>query len=260
MKLDISRAFQSPFSEEKWYIKLIFPMLMAAYGLLSSPVLFLPKKLLFAITLLCILPNIVLSGFFIQFQHNEIKDQDPLLPMLTGNIKKYFMYGLYGLGISIAFIILAAIVFFVGSIFVKIAWIFKPIVRLALFALFMILVVGFIMALNMYSEDFNFKAAFDYKRILKLLSAVKFEIIIYLIIAIVLCIGINVFSSFTNFMLIISPFFITVIQLILLNLNAQLYKLAKYNLETVASNSTSEPQENDTGDSEENQDSQNGDE
>ena len=90
MQLDIKKAFLSPFSEEKWYIKLIFPSFMAIFSLISNILAQEHKAEVLGLALITLLPFLVLYGFFAQFAHNEIHDELPLLPDLKTKVKQYF--------------------------------------------------------------------------------------------------------------------------------------------------------------------------
>lgn len=235
MNLDIKKSFLSPFSEEKWYLKLIFPVIVTAFSIVSNHDLHASKETILLVSLLSIIPSIILSGFFMQFEHNEIHDELPLLPILNSNVKKYLIYGLNALGIVliyILFLFLTAIG--IGAMFalLHIAKILS-IILVGIFLIFIFLFVGF--AESTYADYFSFKKAMNVSRIASLIPKVKTEIFIYILITIGLMLTLSIITAgvqFAKATLILIPFFTTLIQLIMVNLKAQVYKVAKYRLET----------------------------
>ncbi|MEI7475667.1 MAG: hypothetical protein WCK67_12900 [bacterium] len=96
MKLDIKRALKSPFNGNNWFITLTI------LGIINSLFFVLVEnskenpQLLAIIILMVIQPlGIMISGYIIQFVHNEIKGNYPLLPCWKNNIKSYFRKGFY---------------------------------------------------------------------------------------------------------------------------------------------------------------------
>lgn len=232
MDLDIKKAIASPFSEKKWYIKLIFPIIVTALELVNNPNLHISQNIILLTTFISVLPDIVLAGFFIQFQHNEIHNETPLLPFLNAKIKKYFIYGLYGLGITLIYIILGFVLFFVLPNLFKNLGIANTLVG----SLSNIgLILGFIFlffAINAYADYFKFKDAISIGRIFKLMSKVQpFDYFGFIFFAVGLTYYIKLSSSLNNIFLIFSPFVAVIIRLTIMNMSAQLYKIAKNKLE-----------------------------
>lgn len=241
MELDIKKSFKVPFSQEKWYIKLIFPSIMAIFSLISNNLMQTNKPAVAILFLITLIPAIILNGFFLQFAHNEINDEYPLLPNLKSRIKEYLKYGAkyYGL-----IIIYAVILFFAGLLigfasgfilgFLGLDKTLLSILTIAIFLPLLILVCCYlILVYGVFSDKFNFKEAFMYKKIMSLLSKVKAEITVYLLVVfgllIVLSAMFMVLSIF-KITLIIAPVLVAVQQLIAINLKAQVYKIAKTRL------------------------------
>lgn len=246
MELDIKKAFHSPFSEEKWYLKLIFPVIMAAFNLISNVAVHEHKIAVIILILITILPNLVLIGFFTQFAHNEIWNEIPLLPSLKSKIKQYFSYGIKNLGLSIcygiAFFIIGFVLSFVTGLVLGILCailglnkIILPIVSIIIFVPVLILLVAFmVLVKGAFADNFSFKEAMNYKRLFKLMSKVKSEIAIYLLLTICLTIALVIIVltlSLLKFTLILAPILMAIVGLISINLYAQVYKIAKSRLE-----------------------------
>lgn len=184
-------------------------------------------------TFISLLPDIVLAGFFIQFQHNEIHSETPLLPFLDKKAKSYFIYGLNGIGITLIYIALGFIIFIAIPNLLKNTGIISGLIGI----LSTIgLIIGFIIlmfAMNAYADYFEFKDAINLGRIFKLMSKVQlFDFFGFIFFTIGLAYYINLFSSLNNIFLIFSPFMTVIIQLTIMNMSAQLYKIAKNKLES----------------------------
>jgi len=236
MELNIKKSYRSPFSEKQWYIKLIFPIIMNACILFSSLNLHTSKIFILITSLISLLAFIVLFGFYIQLQHNEIQDKIPLLPSLKGKIKDYFIYGINAIGITLIYLIFGIIIFFIASIILKLGGIISILTSIVLNASLFLLLIAAIFAQSSYASDFSFQNSIDLRRVSNLMSKVKLEILMYVLIALPLCIILNHFSKIENIMLVFSPIIMVIMQVILNNLNAQLYKIAKKRLENVVSN------------------------
>lgn len=249
MELNIKKAFYSPFSDEKWYLKLIFPSIMAIFSLISNIAMHQHNNMAAIVSyLISFLPCLVLGGFFLQFAHNEIHDELPLLPNLKSKILQYFKYGLsiFGLALiyAIAFFVIAFVISFIsgfvlGVLFgiLKFNKILLPILLTIIFIPILLLVVSFMILLSgKYADNFNFKEALDYKKIWTLLSKTKSEIIIYILLIIcliILFLTFTIISSIIKFTLLLVPILIAILQLISMNLKAQIYKIAKSRLENI---------------------------
>lgn len=248
MELDIKKAFLSPFSEEKWYLKLIFPVAVAALSFSANVLYNLHSHKLEAllIALLAIIPSIILLGFFAKFAQNEIKGQPTLLPELKSQVSQYLVYGLKYIGviliytiglllltlgvsigigvmfgllsaISLAMKLLSAVVFLL---------VFIPLIIISL--VFMTLILG------AFADNMSFEEAMNVKRIWSLMLKAKAEIAIYLLLAIALGIALSVITvilTVPRITIFLVPFFIALEQLISINLKAQVYKVAKSRLE-----------------------------
>lgn len=231
MDLDIKKAFLSPFSEKRWYMKLIFPFIVIACNLMYHSNLHISKTVMLFTVPIALFLNIVLIGFFIQFQHNEIDNKEFLLPILNKKVKNYFFWGLSFIGIMLCYLF-----FFIGSSFCFSGLLYLgETIKILTYSIIYIALFLFIIAIlfseGSYSDDFCFRKAIDFEHIFKLMSQVKLEILFYIFILIPFVALINIFSEFRNIMIIFSPFVIVIMQLIIANLNAQVYKIAKKKLE-----------------------------
>ena len=241
MKLDVKKALLSPFSEEKWYLKLIFPIFISACCTLSDGPFHVSKSLTFLIGLISLIPGIALSGFFIQFEHNEIHDARPLLPVLKSNFEKYLKYGLWVIFISICYLCIAGVLLLIFSpLYGYVSYLTKGNILLlilsSIFYLtpFFLLVLSFGFALSSYADSLDIKDVSDIKRTFRLISKVKLLILGYLLIfagLTLIYLGINAILSISKYTIILSSISWVILQLININLEAQVYKIAKYRLE-----------------------------
>lgn len=234
MELDMKKALKSAFSEEKWYSKLIFPFILAIFNLITNVYYKDSSLTSVIINLLVIILGIALSGFYAQFGHNEVHGKQPLLPELESNIKNFFIYGIKLVGIMLIYFSLVLI----GSLFGLSAMAHPSI--LALFGLFLMvfgIFVGFplaIVAEGIFFDNFSFKESLDIKKIIKLLAKVKMEVLLYIIACIcfmMITSGLNSIVSMFGITIIFAAAVSTIIQLALINFNAQTYKIAKLKLE-----------------------------
>lgn len=234
MALDLKKAFSSPFSEEKWYKKLIFPFILAIFNLMTNVYYKDSSLSSLIINFAVIILGIVLSGFYAQFGHNEIYDKSPLLPDLDSNVKNFFLYGTKLVGIMLIYFSLVL----VGSLFGL--SVLANLNILALFGLFLMvlgLFVGFplaVVAEGIFFDNFSFKESIDIKKVIKLLAKVKMEVLLYIIACIcfmMIASMLNTIVSMFGVTIIFAAALSTIIQLALINFNAQVYKIAKSKLE-----------------------------
>lgn len=244
MKLDIKKAVLLPFSEEKWYLKLIFPSITIFLFLVLYPKPHMPVFAILISLLLIIISGIVLNGFFIQFRHNEICSLKPLIPELMEMLKDYFIYGLNSTGIHLMYAIPIFLLSIIGHIR---ASIIIAILTSILFLLsYLILFIAGSFSQNAYADSFHFRNAVKFKKIFSLMSRVKLEIFIYLLVfGALILFGLFIWGAVavivrklhinTHLFLIliycIASITTTVISLIVFNLQAQAYKIAKFRLE-----------------------------
>lgn len=235
MELDIKKAYLSPFSEEKWYLKLIFPSIMALISIiLSNKNLHIPNLYVLIIILISIIPSFILSGFFIQFEHNEIHDELPLLPILKSNIPTYGKYGVNCIGVAIFYGILSLLLLIAFALAIKYAVTAKIFIGIILLIPFILFLIAAGLAQSTYADSFHFTEAINIKRVFIIMSKVKVEILVYLLMSIIL----TFLTFFITLILVLSvvgiilvPFTTAILQLIIVNIKAQVYKVAKYRLE-----------------------------
>lgn len=229
MELDIKKAFCSPFSEDKWYLKLIFPFIICATFIVFNSNLHIIRLVPIIAAFFLAVPYLILWGYFIKFQHNEINNHLPLLPEFK-NIKDYLSYGLRLTGISLIYIAIG-LVFLIATVFLFKIGSFMKIVSVFMFtAIVLFLWIALIFSVSSYADKFCFNDAVNFKRVLRLMSKVRLEILVWLLLVVLLGLVLRVISMFPAFLLAIYPFARTFIKLILNNLNAQLYKVAKSRL------------------------------
>lgn len=233
MELDIKKAFLASFSEEKWFIKLIFPVIISACFLVLDKNLHISKSIQIIAMFCLAIPYLVLWGFFTQFQHNEIHNKSELLPTLHSNIKDYFIYGINLTGIGLVYIIFLAIILLsiIPFFLLKANVIILVLLAIMYVCIAIFSVIVLIFSECSYADNFCFQDAFKFKYILKLMANVKFEIFILLFISLLLSCTLKLVLIFTNFILIFYPFIRVFIKLTGYNLAAQIYRIAKSRLE-----------------------------
>lgn len=246
MELNIKKAFLSPFSEEKWYLKLIFPTIMAAFALIYNFLSKEHKPEAIILGLLILIPGIILSGFLTQFTHNEINNKLPLLPELKTNIKKYLSYGLWTLLITLIYLFFIIVLYIIYSaLFAFLIYLTKGNVYLIYILVTLSIILGIFLgfsyafAIGSYADNLEISQIASIKKTFKLMSKAKAEIAIYLLLALALGAALGVITiilTIPRITIFLVPFFTALEQLISVNLSAQVYKIAKSRLE--------KPQEN----------------
>lgn len=234
MELEIKRAFRSPFSEEKWYLKLIFPFLVTLLANAGDKHFHLPALLLVVILVALIPLSLILSGFYLQFEHNEIHSKEPLLPFLKEKFLDYLILGLKVSAIFISFLALELLLFLP---LVKLFKMYSPAGTIFGGLLFLLMLfVGLVLAFatSSLADTFDLKYGFKINRILSLMSKVIVEIIVYLILCVILAIIGSVIASVLKLNIagiFFTPIITVIVQFITVDLKAQVYKIAKYRLE-----------------------------
>ncbi len=234
MQLDIKKAFLSPFSDHEWKSKLSILTILGVFLVFQcfknpnlkqfnviAEILFLPFSFL----------NI---GYCVKFAHNEIHKIKPLLPVWEFDfLLEYFKYGLLFLVISWIYIICFIIICLPMALLLN----HFNIIYLCIFILFSmyLFVIIHSLAINLYADNFKFKEAFNIRYLFNLIKNVKKEL--FLSILIVIPIGIPYFIlvivykiPFNIFNVVILSFFGSIIDLIVRNVFAQIYKIAKSKL------------------------------
>lgn len=256
MQLDIKKAFLSPFSDKKWYQKLIFPIFMTfLISLIGGKIL--PQSYNGFLSVISIVSFLILSGYYIQFQHNEIHGEHPLLPNPKSKKMSYMKFGFFGAIISIFYLIAGFLLMISPQAMAPFEVIFidlshaSPISMHAIMVISVVSVVvttfigallfiSWMFSLNAYADYLEFNENVDFIRSLKMMSSVKWETFIFALIAVPIDILIMFLPQLLdmakaiNGLFIIAVVFIVLIQLIEFNLGAQLYKIAKNKLENIA--------------------------
>lgn len=238
MQLDIKKAIKSPFSDDKWYLKMIFPFIMVILSAVGEKHLHIPDLYVGIIVLVTIIPNLILTGLFLQFQHNELHNEKPLLPILKNNITKYLKYGFKSLGFILyyflLFILFAILIYIVVQMAIPKG---KEILEIILICiLYFLFYLVYMVAQSAYADKFSLADAFNFNGILNLILKVKMEIFIYLLTSIlIIMVAAIIFYIFMIHFVIVSviliPMLITLAEFMLVDLQAQVYKIGKYRLE-----------------------------
>lgn len=238
MKLDIKKAYLSPFSEKKWYIRLIFPTIMAAMSFICNPnIQIMPRQYCNLFILITLIPGIILSGFFIQFQHNEIRNEQPLLPVLKSNISEYARHGIRSIIFILFYSVIDIFIILLALILLKMELIKIISILISIIAVTAIIFVFIAanIAIAAYADNFNVEDAFNINRICLLIFSAKGEICVFLFMALILSLLSGIICAILGITIIgmfFIPIVIAILQLIIINLEAQVYKAAKFNLES----------------------------
>lgn len=233
MDLDIKKAFCSPFSSEKWYIKLVFPFIISACFLIFDKNWHLNKSTQIIAIFCFTIPYLVLWGYFTQFQHNEIHNKSEILPILNNKLINYLTYGINLAGISLAYTFFSVLIFIpiIPFFIFKVNLIILTLLAIAYIFIAVFLLIALIFSECSYADNFCFKDAFRFKYIFNLMSNVKFEIFILISISILLSVILKFILMFTNIILVLYPFLRVFVKLVAYNIAAQVYKIAKRRLE-----------------------------
>lgn len=236
MNLEIKRAFTTPFGEEKWYLRLIFPFLVTLLAALGDKHFHLPPILLVAIFVALIPLSLILSGFYLQFEHNEIHSEESLLPVLKDKWLDYLILGLKVTAIFISFLFVELLLFLPLVKLFKIETLTGTIFGMLLFVL--MLFVGLILsfATSSLADTFELKYGFNLSRILSLIPKVIVEIIVYLILCVILAVAGSAIASLLKLNtvgILLTPIVTVIVQFITVDLKAQVYKIAKFRLENL---------------------------
>lgn len=247
MELNIKKAFCAPFSDKNWYLKLIFPILtMVTVLILFEPMIAaaIPQILGLVVVIGLIPAYFFILGFIVQFMHNEISNNKPLLPGKEIPLKNYLIYGLVSFGIYIPYSGLQSLLNLAKNVSAN--GTVNTLIEAFLLVLYLFISIIWAFSQNSYADCFSFKDAIKFKRIFNLIFKVKLEIFIYLTIYLILdklCtplifgyIDIVRKLHFSTTAFVISKSFTIPIvgiiaMLIFSNLQAQIYKIAKNRLE-----------------------------
>lgn len=236
MDLDIKKAIKSPFSDDKWYIKLIFPSIMSIfYVIFKQDNFHLSNPFYLVSFIIGIIPLVIYFGFLLQFGHNEIHDEKPLLPVLRGNIKKYINLGFKAILIIIIYFAMAVFVFLIAIILYKTNSLFLKLLSFPLFILILSMFIFLFMPLGIFADTYSLEDTCNFKKILSLIKRVIPEFIIFVLIQIILELLLSAIGMILIITVIGAPLVLVlyaIIELIRTNLTAQVYKIAKYRLET----------------------------
>lgn len=240
MELSLKKALRSPISDEKWYLKIIFPSIMVILGNVGNEHLHIPDLYVIIVFLVSIIPNLILFGFFFQFQHNEIKNENPLLPVLKSNIFTYLKYGFKSLAFDLFYLFLIGLVIISLIIGLKLTLyngIIKAIGTMLGITSFISLIFFYFMwgfAGSAYADNFSLKDAFNFSKNLNLISKVKSEILVFALYSLIIILFyLLLFYIFLMYILsiVLIPVLAAASGLMFYNLQAQFYKIAKFRLE-----------------------------
>jgi len=245
LKLNIKKAFLSPFSDYGWFWKITLLGVLCTLSLGLNVSAKIGSKYLLIGFLIGFLVEMIKTGYFIKFIHNEIYDIKPLLPVWKYNILDFLKKGTKYYIVLISYIILFLILFalfiaFPVSIFFASSEIVSNIILIffgILYAIFGMIFTQLVMC--SYADNLKYENCYQFKFFLKLILNVKKEIVITLLFVFVFCTLTLIFSeviikSNNLFVLItmnlLTPYFIVIELFTLYNLSAQTYKIAKYRI------------------------------
>lgn len=233
-KLDFKHALKSPFSGSKWWLKLL--PYYSTLALIITAVIILEHSPILSgiIFLFSIIPSLFVTGFDMQFAHNEIHGNTPLLPEWKPNLKSFIKYALKYFVILFAYIVMGLIIgipIILGD---------NPVLTLLSIILYIVVglpvfILSFI-AFRAFADTFCLKDAFNFSRVWALVKKVKEEIVIALLFWIVLEILVQILEIIlkTNFVgIVLIPLIRMIKSLTIINIGAQVYKIAKYRLQGV---------------------------
>lgn len=235
MQLDIKKAIKSPFSDSKWYIKLIFPSIMSIfYVIFKQDNFHLSNPFYLVSFIIGIIPLVIYFGFLLQFGHNEIHDEKPLLPVLRGNIKKYISLGFKAILIIITYFAINMLLAFIAISLHQSNLMLLKIFSYPLFILILLIFIFLFFPIAIFADNFNLEDICNFKRIFALIKKVIPEFIIFILIQIILELLLSAVGMILILTIIGTPLVLilfAVIELIRTNLTAQVYKIAKSRLE-----------------------------
>ncbi len=161
MKFEFIRACKTPFSDDKWFIKM---------GILA--ILFIPAYISFFKSgtennslgnLLLLLANLIILGYSTIVAHNEIQNKAPILPdwNVSTVITNLIKYSVISIGYLLILIPLFLIAF--GLLFAN-----QALMALVIIILIPIVITYFVftsIAFSLFYVDYNITDAFDFKKI-----------------------------------------------------------------------------------------------
>lgn len=249
MELDIKRAFLSPFSDIEWHINLSLLVFISIFAsLLRNNFSNLPQvfnHIIYAILFL------ILAGFYTQFQHNEINNEKPLLPKIKSKCIKYLKYGLNVSIITTLYIMVSVSFFGVFNAILSKFLLISHIPHISESILIALLVIGLLitiifffvlatffsvwtLALCAYADFLKLNVNMNLFYLFKMIKYVKSEMFVYILILFTLLCPFlkyaNPLLENINIIFFIAQVILVYIQLILFNLAAQVYRLAKVRL------------------------------
>lgn len=215
MKLDIKKALQSPFRDEKWKSKLFILTFLITINLLFNTL---------NIRVLQFLISCIIIGYCLQYAHNEIHDINPILPDWFSNFFKYFNYGASSILVCLVYVLLYSIPIYI------VFYLIKSSVIANVFLAFITLVIIF-WGLSIYCDNFKFKKIFNIFNFLKLIYKAKWELFIIIFLFMIFVVILYLIESYFQQKHIINIVYILITPLYSLattNLIAQLYKKVKH--------------------------------
>lgn len=245
MQLDIKKAFLSPFSGKGWFWKVTLFSVLAIIAETCN--LNISRYSIIGLFL-----AMLLSGYSVNFIHNEINNINPILPAWRLNLKKFFKLGIVSIFMCFIYFFISLLVIFplfgIGNILKTTLHLpflnAIAIVFLVLFFLLLIIAVQF--GICAYSKNYDIADCFKENILFKLMLLVKKEIFITILIALVIqSLGVlfsqimtktnNIYIQFC--ILITIPYILSSSYFIPYNLSAQIYKIANYRHSNINQNS-----------------------
>ena len=252
MSIDIKKAFKFTFKSPDWQKKLLVgggitflaviinevlsffyrPHTYGAHPDLKAVYIAMCSNPLFYVSMLIMtLINAFVIGYVLQSAHNEIKNEEPLLPEWKSRYSLYFKNGIIYTLLLYPYYILSFIWgvfigFFIAMNHVENGFTIS-IVLACCFGVAFAIILPFIKA--SYAENFNWKDAFNLKRIFSLIMEVPKEYFLNIGLVIALTLGSLIcvlILTCTCIGILLAPVVGLLCSLIITNLFAQTYKLA----------------------------------
>lgn len=257
MIIDFKKAFIKPFTGEKWFIKLLvgsaFMLLNSCFFILSEFLLIytlhnhMTKNniiIYLGLLLITCLSSFIVSGYVIQYMHNEISKDNVNLPQWKNCVFKYFKNAaksfIVNLGYTLYILVTVSLLigYLIWDDYLEWSDFISPYTLLyqeTLTGFYFIFVFFVILALFIpfieasFAENFRILEALNLvriaKKIYKVWSNYIISLLIFMLTTIFLVITILILCM-TGIGILFSPFLTFIYLLITMNIFAQTYKVA----------------------------------
>lgn len=245
MQLDIKKAIKSPFNDKKWYLKTGLLFLITVFGLDPGFDSLIKKftlgiKMINAIfstgiegvtsylnvlsvvlfpTLLFL--SVLALGYLLQFSHNEINGISPIIPEWRKNIKKYLRSGFIAFGVLLAFHIIFSIL---DEVFKNLLYSIFNMSTFNTYILDYFRKIFILIIFCFYSWRFSLKDAFNIRNLFRFIAKAKYELLVLFSLMFLSYSFIHFIEVYLNSS-ILTNIFLTILNLILINLLSQIIRL-----------------------------------